>query len=141
MDWTESPYIASFFAFNDAIINGSAGEYVAVWALNTNSENIWNEDSGVTIVNVPSIGNIRLRNQYGKFTLLKTPFNCLEDYVIHFDEDSKPLIKFLIHHSAAKDAIADLDAMGINHTRIYPELIGSALSAKVRVLLNIPHIC
>jgi len=141
LDWTESPYIASFFAFNDAIINGKVGEYVAVWALNTTTENIWNEDSGVQIVNVPSIGNIRLRNQYGKFTLLKTPFNCLENYVVHFDENSKPLLKFLIHSSAAKDAIADLDAMGINNTRIYPELVGSALSAKVRVMLNTSNIC
>lgn len=136
LDWSESPYIASFFAFNDAIVYPDLGDYVSVWALNTTAENVWNEDSGVQIVDVPSIGNIRLRNQYGKFTLLKTPFSCLEDYVEHFDDDSRPLFKFLIHSSAAKDAVSDLDAMGINNTRIYPELVGSALSAKVRVMLN-----
>ncbi len=137
LDWTESPYIASFFAFNDAILNRDVDDYVAVWALNTTSENVWNEGSGVQIVNVPSIGNIRLRNQYGKFTLLKTPFNCLDDYIKHFEDETRPLMKFLIHPSAVKDAIADLDAMGINHTRLYPELTGCALSAKVRLMLNV----
>ena len=75
LDWTESPYVASFFAFSDAKFSGMKYDYIAVWALDTRV-GIWSTDLGVEILDVPSMGNMRLRNQVGKFTLSKTPFNC-----------------------------------------------------------------
>lgn len=135
LDWTESPYVASFFAFSDATSIGMKNRYVAVWALDTRVS-IWSAESGVDIIDVPSIGNIRHRNQAGKFTLSKTPFNCLEDYVKHCDEGAVALKKFLIPIYNCRRALNDLDVMGINHSRVYPELIGCALAAKIRIMLD-----
>ena len=135
LDWTNSPYIASFFAFSDSTPADMKNGYVAVWALDTRIS-IWSAESGVEIINVPSIGNIRHRNQAGKFTLSKTPFNCLEDYVEYCEEDDVALRRFLIPLNEQRKVLADLDVMGINHSRVYPELIGSALAAKIRIMLD-----
>jgi len=136
LDWTESPYVASFFAFSDAISVGIQTGDVAVWTLDSRVRSVWSAESGVDICQVPSIGNIRLRNQAGKFTISKTPFDCLEDYVKYCDDDAVALKRMLIPVGDCSDALADLDAMGINHARVYPELVGYALAAKVHVMLS-----
>jgi hypothetical protein len=135
LDWSESPYIAAFFAFSDFISAGQNEELVAIWALNLKSK-AWTLDSGVEIVDVPAFGNLRLRNQAGKFSLSKTIYGCLEDYVLHCGIKGDSLIKLLLPAQEAKVALADLYSMGINHSRIYPEIVGCAMAAKMRVLLD-----
>jgi len=138
LDWSESPYIAAFFAFNEAVLQGETSDNVAIWALDTD-DSIWTGEQGVRVVDIPYIlGNIRLRNQAGKFTLSKTPFPCLEDYVNYFGEGGVALVKFTIPAVEATRAIADLDAMGISHSRVYPELVGYTSAAKMRVILTSP---
>jgi hypothetical protein len=134
LDWTESLYIAAFFAFNRSVLWGSHDQQIVIWVLDS-SNPIWSSQFGVEIIDVPSFGNRRIRNQSGKFTLSKTPFGSLEDYALaHGEHESDPLIKLYLPSSDSTQALADLDAMGIHHAAVYPEIEGAAQMALFRTV-------
>jgi hypothetical protein len=135
LDWSESPYVAAFFAFSGHIRHGiDLEKYVAVWVLDRSSD-IWNVEHGCEILDVPSFGNERIRNQHGKFTYLRLPTDSLEEYVSEFGVDDA-LIKYRIPTRDTGAAMADLDSMGLSHSRVYPGISGNAKAAEVRVILN-----
>jgi hypothetical protein len=140
LDWTESPYVAAFFAFNSAELFGIHDQQVAIWALDSENR-IWSREYGVEIIDVSWSGNDRIRNQSGKFTWSKTPFSNLEDYVreiLKLDvpgiREHPPLRRFLVPADDSAVAMADLDAMGIHHANVYPELEGAAQMALFRTV-------
>lgn len=136
LDWSESPYVAAFFAFSGHIRHGvNLEKNVAIWVLDSTQE-IWNAEFGCNIVTVPCFGNERIRNQHGRFTHLKSPANSLEEYVAQFQQQGMALKKYLLPVNQAGAAMADLDSMGLNHARIYPGLSGNAKAAEVRVILS-----
>jgi len=132
LDWTYSPYIAAFFSFSDINVNGYDCEYVAIWCLDSTNE-IFNQELGLEIVTIKQVGNQRLRNQDGVFTYLKSTDRDLEQFIRKIDikNESPILRKILIHKSELEVAINDLDAMGINNLKIYPDLMGIAMNAKL----------
>jgi hypothetical protein len=128
LDWTESPYVAAFFAYNSRALWGTSDQHVAIWVLDS-QDPIWSAQYGVEIVNVSLSGNLRLRNQSGRFTLARTPFASLEEYVSAHGDTGDPLRRFLLPGNEWSKALADLDAMGINHAHVYPEVEGAAQMA------------
>ena len=149
LDWTASPYIAAFFAFSgllaqkeeDRSLKGR--EQVAVWVLDSH-RSIWSPRFGVEIIEVPRSSNYRLRHQTAKFTYLTTElYGSLEELVGHYvmqvraSESEEPvLIKYLIPAKQTRAALADLDLMGINYSRIFPDREGYALAAKMGIALK-----
>lgn len=142
LDWSESPYIAAFFAFQHAFsafsnqITGTTSENVAVWAL-APSNQAWSPNSGVQIINMPTWGNIRQYNQRGHFTRLKTYDNSLNEYVKNYPSEDPLLTQTILPLTEAGDAIADLDLMGINFDTMFPDMEGRARAAKTRTLIDL----
>jgi hypothetical protein len=134
LDWTESPYIGAFFAFSEVLETASEAN-VGVVALDTRSY-AW-KGRGISLVKLPFHQNARLRNQEGWFTLLESAESCLDDHIAELPaEDPWPLYKFEIPAREARHALSELDIMGINACRVYPDLQGCSLNAKLSVLMK-----
>lgn len=135
LDWSESPYVAAYFAFHDWSVNTPGSKEVAIWALDTAVE-IWSPDLGVEVVQGRSVTNERIQRQAGRFTYARTPFRTLEEYVGANSYDGVALWKFVLPRDEAVSALAELDVMGINALTLFPDLTGAAATAHMRVALS-----
>lgn len=137
IDWTTSPYIASFFAFSDAISNDYKGRLIAVWAINKRSKAFENEP-GLRFIEIPNDKiNLRLKNQLGQFTLSEYPQDSLEEFIETISNKkgvNDALWKFNIPLSECKEALADLELMNINYNTIYPDVQGFAKDSVYKIL-------
>jgi hypothetical protein len=79
---------------------------------------------GVEVLAPPTLDNVRLRNQSGRFTLSRTPHNSLEEHVRHCDVSDRPLIKMVLPASEAAYALPDLEAMGVSAMHLFPDFTG-----------------
>lgn len=135
LDWTESPYVAAFFAFSPATFLKANDSQIVIWALDRRSP-IWYPVDGIGVIDLPSIGNLRLRNQAGKFTRAQAPVATIEEYIEKHKDSSNALTRLLVPRSEAMKAMADLDAMGIHHGTVFPELEGAARLALFRAIVE-----
>lgn len=137
LDWSESPYVACFFAVSELLYSCGETEYISVYALKNDPE-YFETEKVLKIMTVPAIGNIRLRNQNGLFTQQLFEGTSIEESAIfeNCDNDSK-LFKFVIPVSEVRNAIADLDSMGINHSYLFPGIEGIAYLSMMRTILSL----
>jgi FRG domain len=139
LDWSESPYIAAFFAFQglllEALKKPSSNTNVAVWILDRENSHVWSSNRGVALVEPMTWHNERLRKQYGWFTAPKIPFNCLEEYAEKLGNPGTALQKVLLPTSQVESAMNDLDLMGINSQSLFGDLDGAARHALARTIL------
>ena len=141
LDWTESPYVAAFFAFQGHLLHDtgspSSRKRVAIWMLDRDVKHVWSGDNGVALVRPTGWHNDRIKRQVGWFTQSKVPFSCLEEYIAFMQNPDKALSRVTLPASEADKALADLDLMEINARSLLGDLTGAARNALVRTILGI----
>jgi hypothetical protein len=137
LDWTESPYMATFFPlsqlFQEMSSSGSAisfgGKAVAIYRLfhNDSLEHDYRvEGDGLRVVRplVDELG--RMHGQRGLFTWLDSEeFFELEGFLDHTGRGDL-LTQFIISDQAVLDGLRDLKAHGIDRRLLFPDLDGAA---------------
>jgi len=124
MDWTRSPYVAAFFAFDEVV----DAEEASVWVLQCNLIQM-DEISELRLDQFKDTlrFNIRAAEQRGVSMRVLTNERPVEDVL------SKALIRLDIPRTERAIALRDLDEMLINHRTLYRDLIAAAKVAMMRI--------
>jgi hypothetical protein len=129
LDWTNSPYMAAFFAF-EALEEGR-GSHVAVWVLDRGKLPAEKPaDHDFDFVDEPELlrFNPRALRQHGVFLRINSMRRPLEEAL------APALSRFDIDARDARLALADLDAMRINASNLYGDLDGVCRTVISRML-------
>lgn len=137
LDWTTSPYVASFFAYLD---KETSTPYRTIFALNKkNFEAILIElGEDIHILEIENHFNKRLLNQQGLF--MYGPLEKdLESLLLELEkENNEPILyKFLIPNSDRKNILKMLNKMNMNPKSLFPDLIGASLHTNIEIELEI----
>lgn len=152
LDWTESSYIAAYFAAEG--VHKSGADEFCVWALNRKllleMESLSNIE--IDILTAPWSAAPNLRAQRGHFTVHRpllakerpvaapTVESLLRDYAANFEHwfegklpSTQPLLrKLVIRSSRASEVLRLLHLHRVSAASIYPGLRGAALAALER---------
>ncbi|WP_081849540.1 FRG domain-containing protein [Marinobacter nitratireducens] len=139
LDWTFSPYVAAFFAFEGA--NKVDSEYCAIYALHQDSVMAKSDelaesgegDHVLRFVNPLTDDNARLISQQGLFTRCLDG-ECVIDWVYgnfqeRGNEGGAVLLRILVPSNEYDIALKNLNRMNINHLSLFPDLHGSSMHA------------
>jgi hypothetical protein len=128
LDWSESPYVAAFFAFNS---NELKSDNAVIWVLNKGVNNKpciekLKEERHIEFLTPYLDENSRLINQRGLF--VRTPeMICLTKWVKQISEEGViDLARVFIPSTEQEFALDSLDKMNINELTLFPDLLGAA---------------
>lgn len=141
LDWTQSPYVALFFALADP--KPSPTGYRALWGFHctdTNEINDWYKEKfpktpkyQVELLNPILDENSRLVNQNGLFTKISLG-NDIESWISNGpDIEWITLYKIEFPETLRDKAICYLDLMNINYSSLFPDLVGSSMNSNVKL--------
>jgi hypothetical protein len=144
LDWTDSAYIAAFFAFADAIESRGKrqpSKYVRIFALSPDVPGVAPASVVVSwpapfmaALSITPLHNPRLHAQQGRF--LVTNVVHLEDYIADIERKyQKPLLEAVdIPIRFTSEALRDLAYMGLTAANLFPGLDGAGRMIKHEML-------
>lgn len=134
LDWTESPFVALYFAFEKEEAPSSGTR--AVWAVMNPSEGNKKAEADaewktmprtLTFVRPVQNENPRLLSQAGLFT--RGPAGrTVDEWIQRYsagESDTMTLIKIVIPDDGRKECLRTLNRMNINHATLFPDLYGA----------------
>ena len=147
LDWSDSPFVAMFFAFSKE--EEPSDKRRAVYALERSatedaSSSIKRSFNGlgrapsVDIIRSMSDDNARLVSQAGLFTRAPDDMD-LEAWVrtaFEDDDESPILIKFFMPNSERQQCLRSLNRMNINHASLFPDLYGASALCNMRLRIE-----
>jgi hypothetical protein len=154
LDWTRHPYVAAYFAAEDALQHPHEGR-LAVWAFShgvmAKNSYPWLWDR-IRMVTAPAADIPNLFAQQGLFMLLREqkfrasePFRApAYDREIHrligFDWNTEVFFRFTLPVRQAAELARLLAALGIDASTVFPGYAGVARAMRERMLLERPGI-
>ena len=138
LDWSESPYVAAFFAFNS---QNNETDNVVIWLLSRSVNkkpciDKLKKENHIEFLTPYLDENARLINQRGLF--VRTPnMQCVTEWIKNIQiKGSIDLARILVPKSEKEFALDSLDKMNINEFTLFPDLSGSAKYANYIVERN-----
>jgi len=149
LDWTESPFVAAYFAFREKSIDSSQetpsrfiyglSKDLGRWGP-SKSPNSGPYDQFIKFVEPVSDENPRLLSQRGLFTIPMSEEVDIENTVQRcYAADPKKgksriiFVRVKILEIDRKTCLRNLNAMNINHATLFPDLIGAAEYCNVKL--------
>lgn len=130
LDFTEAPFVALYFAFEEIDTDGS--EYRTVWALN--HEVVGMVDDAEVVIPF-SDENARLVSQRGLFVKCPESSDLETAFRAALKDESKYMqfIKIRIPNTDRTICIRSLNQMNINHASLFPDLYGASESCNTKI--------
>lgn len=139
LDWTTSPFLAAFFAFEEiykefqyaksSYQTKPTGRIVQVWGLR-----IWEgleEDGIFELSQITGHHSTRLRAQQAWFTKLRSTKHIDVQSYLESRDKAHYLERYDFNVEMAMTALRDLDLMNINYLTLFPDAVGSALHSNI----------
>lgn len=136
LDWSSSPYIAAFFAASNYSLCES--DHISIWCLDTKgAAKILEKD--IQIVDEDYYENTRLISQKGCFTRNDSNLPNMNELFRKPDRFFSTPLRPVLHRldipvSEGDTVLKDLNFMGIDFLRVYPDLEGMKEIAKYKLV-------
>ena len=150
LDWTETPYIATFFSVIDNFLTDGCVYALDVYKIEDMNQEAETNDNLRTIINDRTFSNYqiqiiqpmtnfntRLNAQNGCFTLTPKGIS-IDDWISTFEDyKNKKVLRKIIIKADLKDQLLDfLETANINYSTIYPDLQGISMYCNHRLRVS-----